>query len=372
MPGGVVDWGAMASSLIVAVGMSGGVDSTVAAWLLLREGHEVVGLTMQVWDGAAPLRDEGRSGCYGPGEARDLAAARSVAARLGVGHVTVPLASEYARCVLDPFRAAYRSGRTPNPCAMCNPTMKFGLLPERARALGVAFDRFATGHYARAERDAASGRYRLLRGADAAKDQSYFLARLSQAQLAGAIFPLGGLAKTEVVRLAREAGFGDIADREESQDFIEGESYDPLFDSRDRRPGPVIDTAGRPLGEHRGIVHYTVGQRQGLGVAAGERLYVKELRASDNTVVLGRRREIHRAGCRMEDVRWIAGAPPPDGMVCEVRLRYRHPGVRATLRSLPDGDWRVDFDTPQFAVAPGQAAVCYDGDEVLGGGWIGT
>ena len=355
--------------MTIAVGMSGGVDSTVTAWLLQRQGHEVVGLTMQIWDGSVALPDEGRSGCYGPGEARDLEFARDAAQRLGIRHVTVPLAEAYNRCVLDPFRADYRAGRTPNPCVVCNQRMKFGLLLEQARIQGITFDIFATGHYARVQHDDAAHIYRLLRGVDAAKDQSYFLSRLTQAQLQQVWFPLGGMTKPEVVKLAHEAGFSDVAAREESQDFIESESYAPLFNASDNRPGPIIDTAGRELGQHRGIVHYTVGQRQGMGIAAGGRRYVKELRPQTNTVVMGTREEVFSPGCRVEDVNWISGTPPAE-VTCRVLLRYHHPGVQTQLTPLADGAWQAAFAEPQFAVAPGQAAVFYAGDEVLGGGWI--
>ena len=356
--------------MTVAVGMSGGVDSTVTAWLLQRQGHEVVGLTMQIWDGSVELPDEGRTGCYGPGEARDLEFARDAAKRLSIRHVTVPLAEAYNRCVLDPFRADYRAGRTPNPCVVCNQRMKFGLLPDEARRQGVAFDRFATGHYARVEPGASRGIHRLLRGVDTAKDQSYFLSRLTQEQLRLVWFPLGGRIKAEVVRLAQEAGFGDVAAREESQDFIESDSYAPLFNVSDNRPGPIVDTTGRELGQHRGIVHYTVGQRQGIGIATGARLYVKELRPETNAVVMGTREEVFTPGCRVKDVNWISGTPPPAITTCRVLPRYHHPGVQAQLTPLPDGAWQVQFAEAQFAVAPGQAAVFYDGDEVLGGGWI--
>jgi len=359
----------MAATGTVCVGMSGGVDSTMTAWLLQREGYEVIGVTMQIWDGTVPLADAGRSGCYGPGEARDLESARAVAARLGIPHVVVPLAGEYRRRVLDYFRSEYRAGRTPNPCVVCNQQMKFGLLLERVREQGIACDWFATGHYVRVVR--AGGRCRLLRGVDARKDQSYFLARLTQEQLRSAMFPLGGLTKPEVVRRARAAGFADIAAREESQDFIESDDYAPLFQPTDNRPGPIVDTTGRVLGEHRGIVHYTVGQREGLGVAAAHRLYVKELRPATNTVVLARRDEVLSNGCRVAEVNWISGAAPADGAACVVQLRYRHRGVAATLHREPTaGVWRAEFAAPQFAVTPGQAAVFYAGDEVLGGGWI--
>jgi len=354
----------------IAVGMSGGVDSTMAAWLLKQQGHTVIGLTMQIWDGSLALPDEGRSGCYGPGEARDLEFARAAAARLGIPHHTVPLTEEYKQWVLDYFRSEYRAGRTPNPCVVCNHRIKFGLLLERARTLGFVFDKFATGHYARTTFDAATGRWHLLCGMDAKKDQSYFIARLSQAQLAQVLFPLGTLQKSEVVQLARNNGFAEIAAREESQDFIESEDYSPLFQPGESRPGPITDTAGHVLGEHRGIIHYTIGQREGLGIAAKERLYVQEIRPATNTIVLGRRDEVLSDFCRVTNINWIAGTPPTDGATCTVRLRYRHAGAPAKLSAQPDGAWRADFDEPQFAVTPGQAAVFYEGDEVLGGGWI--
>ncbi|MDD5704701.1 MAG: tRNA 2-thiouridine(34) synthase MnmA [Kiritimatiellae bacterium] len=354
----------------VAVGLSGGVDSAMAAWLLKRQGHELVGITMQIWDGTVALPDIGRAGCYGPGEARDIKAASDIAARLGIQHLTVPLAEAYKQAVLAPFRAAYRAGRTPNPCVLCNQLLKFGLLLQTARAMGISFDAFATGHYARVAYDTDRDGYTLRAGTDAAKDQSYFLARLNQSQLARILFPLGNMTKPDVIALARQAGFADVAGRAESQDFIESDSYDALFQPEDSQPGQVVDTAGKLLGRHRGIIHFTVGQRHRLGVATGERMYVKELRPATHTVVLGRREEVFRDNCLIEDPNWIAGEPPPAGSDCVIRLRYRHPGVAARLQPLPQGIWQATFAEPQFAVAPGQAAVCYRGDEVLGGGWI--
>jgi tRNA-specific 2-thiouridylase len=356
----------------IAVGLSGGVDSAMAAWLLLREGHEVVGVTMRTWPAAAdaPVPSaSSRRGCFGPCAEASLVRARDLARRLGIGHREIDLSDAFARYVLAPVRDTYRAGRTPNPCVLCNAAVKFGRLPALAREHGIAFDRFATGHYARMEREEATGRMRLFRGRDRGKDQSYFLARLSQAQLAEALFPLGELAKTEVLALARSNGFGDLAGREESQDFIAGTNKDLLFDPSDERPGPVMDTAGRVLGRHPGIVHCTVGQRQGIGVAAGERRYVKAIDAATDTVVVGRREELFRASCGLDGLSWIAGAPPGDGTRVRALLRYRHAGADAAFR-MGAGGVRLDFDVPQFAVAPGQAAVLYAGDEVLGAGWI--
>lgn len=350
--------------------MSGGVDSTMAAWLLKEQGHSVLGLTMQIWDGSISLPDTGRSGCFGPGEARDIEAAQAAAAQLGIPHHVIGLTEEYKEWVLDYFRAEYRAGRTPNPCVVCNHRLKFGLLLERARASGIVFDKFATGHYARVAPAAAGDGVRLLRGVDPKKDQSYFIARLTQTQLRGLAFPLGAMKKTEVLQLARDHGFAEVAKKEESQDFIESDDYSPLFRPGESRPGPIMDTAGKVLGRHRGIIHYTIGQREGLGVASAYRLYVKEIRAATNTIILGQRDEVLSDFCRVADVNWISSTPPPDGVECLARLRYRHTGAAAKLSAEPGGVWRAAFTEPQFAVTPGQAAVFYAGDEVLGGGWI--
>jgi len=254
---------------------------------------------------------------------------------------------------------------------LCNPHLKFGLLLERARSEGLAFDAFATGHYARVTTDPVSGQIRLWRGLDRSKDQSYFLARLSQQQLTSVLLPLGGLLKSQIIEIAQKAGFSDLLVHGESQDFMEGEGYTQLFDKTDSRPGPILDTAGRLLGQHRGLVHYTVGQREGLGVAASQRLYVKAIQPEQNTLVVGFREEVQSSSCLIHDVSWVSGSAPAEGEYT-VRLRYRHEGASAQLAHLPDGRMRLTFDVPQFAVAPGQAAVVYAGEEVLGSGWINT
>jgi len=399
----------------IALGMSGGVDSTVAACLLRAQGHTVIGVTMQIWDGrfqAEPLSPSGtaagmpcQSGCYGPGEPQVLAHTAALARRLGLEHHIVPLAAEYRRLVLDYFTAEYLAGRTPNPCVVCNRAIKFGLLPERLRAAGVEFDAFATGHYARVGRNPQTGLFDLRRGADRLKDQSYFLFYLNQQQLGRLILPLGDMTKVAVKELARQYGLQELTERSESQDFMGGADYGALFQPAAARPGPIVDEAGRVLGEHRGIIHYTIGQREGLGIAAGHRLFVKELRPETNTIVLAERTAVMRSSCMVENVRWIAGSPPEMDaqagslhykrraeeaqagslhykgrvqagspcrqVLCRVQLRYRHAGAPAALELLEAGRVRVSFDAPQFAVTPGQAAVFYRDDEVLGGGWIG-
>ena len=356
----------------VAVGLSGGVDSSVAAWLLKREGWRVTGLTMSIWDGSVPIPDLGLTGCFGPGEARDLEAAKNIAARIGIEHRVVPLAEEYKRTVLEYFREEYLAGRTPNPCVRCNQRMKFGFLLDQARRLGVEFEKFATGHYARVRFDAASGRWQLRRGVDAEKDQSYFLARLQQTQLAMLVFPLGERRKDEVKEIARGLGWGDLAEKDESQDFIECEDYSVLFQAGDAPPGEFVTRAGKVLGKHRGIIHYTIGQRKGLELGGGGTpWYVLEIDAPRNRVVVGTRAELSTRALAAGDLNWVALAEPPAGPLrCQVQIRQRHKAAAATVTATPGGRLEAAFDEPQFAVTPGQVAVFYDGDVVLASGTI--
>lgn len=357
---------------VVAVGLSGGVDSSVAAYLLQKKGYRVIGLTMQIWDGSLPIADEGRSGCYGPGEARDIEAARALAARLGIPHHVVPLAPEYATEVLDYFRGEYRAGRTPNPCVRCNRTMKFGLLLERARAMGIAFDHFATGHYARLE-TGVDGLPVLKRAVDQTKDQTYFLSRLTRQQLAGVQFPLGNLTKLEVKALAREIGWADVADKDESQNFIESKNYGVLFSDREQTPGPITDTQGKVLGQHRGIVNYTIGQRKGLGLGGtADPLYVVRLDACANTVIVGSHSDLFSRRLVAAELNWIGqpATPLEPTRVC-AKIRQQHTEAPATLCGIPNTDKvEVLFDEPQMSVTPGQVVVFYGDDLVLGSGII--
>ena len=345
----------------VVVAMSGGVDSSVAASLVVERGDEAIGVTMNLAGSS--------SRCCSLEDADD---ARRVADRLGMRFYVANYRERFQREVIEEFADAYLTGRTPIPCVACNQRFKFEYLLERARVFGA--EAVASGHYARVDRDPATGLFQLRRAVDAHKDQTYFLFGLSQAQLAAVEFPLGELTKGEVRERARQLGLV-TAEKPESQEicFVPDGDYARVVERvrPDGLPGEgeIVDGEGRVLGRHRGIHHYTVGQRRGLGIAAEERLYVTALDAERNRVVVGGERALEVPVARVERVRWIAGVPPPAGARAQVRIRHQHAGAAAQLEP-GDGATLVRFDAPVRAVAPGQAAVFYDGDVVLGGGWI--
>jgi tRNA-specific 2-thiouridylase len=347
---------------LTAVAMSGGLDSSVAAALLARSGEPVIGLSMLLWDRSSQERN-GR--CCG---SLDLGDARRVARQIGIPHYTLRLDDEFERLVVDPFVADYAAGRTPSPCIRCNTFVKFDAFVERARRLGA--ERIATGHYARIRRGPQG--LELHRAADEAKDQSYFLFELDVRQLAAAVFPLGELTKREVREEARRLGL-HVAEKGESMEicFVDGE-LEPFLEQRvavAAAGAEVVDRAGRRLGAAGPYYRYTVGQRRGLGVAGGERLYVLEVVPAENRVVVGERAELAAGGLRGERLHWI-GPPPPGEVEAVARIRSRHPGVASRIRPLGGGRVEVSFAHPQEGVAPGQAAVFYDGTRVLGGCWI--
>lgn len=349
----------------VVVAMSGGVDSSVAAALLRDAGHEVLGVTMR-------LLDDDRAG-RGPGGCCSVAAARDaarVAARLGIPHYPLDFREQIEQEVVEDFCSEYSRGRTPSPCIRCNERLKFGVLLDRLAEFGA--DRLATGHHARVAW--AAGGWRLLRARDRAKDQSYFLYRLDQDQLGRVLMPVGELTKAGVRERARDLGL-PVADKPESQEvcFIPGDDYAAFLRERCPAafvPGPVLDTSGNRVGEHRGIGHFTVGQRRGLGIPFGERRYVVAIDAGRNAVVVGREDEARSSSAGLEDVRWVSGKVPDAAFRALVRVRNVHEGGMAMVMPLADRRAVVRFDEPQWAVCPGQAAVFYDGDIVLGGGII--
>jgi tRNA-specific 2-thiouridylase len=356
----------MAARVIVA--MSGGVDSSVAAALLHAQGHEVSGVTLQLWGKDVCVSSGTRLCC----SVRDAVDAKSVARRVGIPHETLELAGLFREKVIGYFVDGYRRGLTPNPCIACNDHIKFGALLAFAQARGAEF--VATGHYARCAPEGPAGRHVLRRGADASKDQSYVLFNLTQAQLARSRFPLGELTKPQVRQVAGDLGLA-TAEKPESQDvcFVRDRDKDGFLRRElgaAEEPGPITDTEGRVLGTHRGLLGFTIGQREGLGLAVGRPLYVVAMDRAAHRLVVGPREALLRRTCLIERVNWVSIPVPEGPRAGLVQIRSRHEAAAAALTPLPDGRVRVDFDDPQPAVTPGQAAVFYEGDVVLGGGWI--
>ncbi len=360
--------------LTVAVGLSGGLDSAIAAYLLQQAGHQVIGLTMAIWDGSIPLspKSASRPGCFGPGETEDLRAAEMLARRLDIPHAVIPLAEEYKRSVLDYFREEYRAGRTPNPCVKCNQTMKFGFLLESARKLGLSFDAFATGHYARLREDAASHEPLLRQALHSRKDQSYFLSRLSREQLGSVLFPLGEMDKEEVRKLAIDIGWGDFAAKPESQDFLECGDYTALFTPEESVPGEFVDEKGQVLGEHQGLIHYTIGQRKGLGLGGlAAPLFVVSIDAAKNRVVLGPKEALYTSRVSAARLNYLVDPASPllDGPLL-ARLRLGHKGAQARIVSRKEDSVEVEFASPQLSATPGQVLALYADDGVVASGII--
>ena len=350
----------------IVAAMSGGVDSSVAAALLVEQGFDVVGVSMQVYD-----QREGAAGFGSCCTLDDLQDARRVAAALGIRHYILNLQRRFQETVIDDFVGEYLAGRTPLPCAHCNTDLKFAELVERAEGFGATA--VATGHYARVERAEGGGPWRLRRGVDAAKDQSYFLFGLTQAQLSRAMFPLGALTKPQVREIARARGL-QVADKRDSQEicFVTGGDYAAVVERAAPSPsgGDVVDREGRVLGRHAGIHHFTIGQRKGLNLSAGVPLYVVEMSSATGRVTVGPREALERRSLGASRVNWVSGEAPAEARRLRVQIRSRHQAAPAVVTPEADGRARVLFDEPQAAITPGQAAVFYAGDEVVGGGWI--
>ncbi len=353
----------------LAVAMSGGVDSAVAAAILREEGHSVVGLTMNLWPEWLPEPDDAFRACCGVSAIGD---ARAVARQLGIRHYVLNLREQFERAVIDEFVDEYARGRTPNPCIACNRAIKFSLLLRKVQAMGL--EGLATGHYARIRHDAARGRFLLLRGRDPVKDQSYVLFGLSQAQLAHLRFPVGEHTKTHIRAIARRLGL-PVAEKADSQEicFVPQGHYADLVAQRRpeaARPGPILDRAGRRVGTHDGVGRFTIGQRRGLGLAAGRPLYVTHIDPARNTVVVGGARDLLVEEVAARQVNWIEGTVPPQPLRVTARVRHAARETSALAWLDPSGALRVRFDEPQRAAAPGQAVTLYQGEVVLGGGII--
>ena len=351
----------MASSRVL-VGMSGGVDSSVAAALLLEEGFDVVGVTLRFWGE--------RNRCC---SVEDLADAQKVAARLGIPHYVIHMEEAFKREVVDYFVAEYRRGRTPNPCALCNPKIKFGELFRKARELGA--ETLATGHYAAiTPPESSHGRYGLRRGLEHDKDQSYFLARLSQEQLAHARFPIGGQAKEAIRQKAKRLGL-EVATKKDSQEacFIPDGDVAGFIQTQLEGTfpeGEIVDRHGHVLGKHKGIIGYTIGQRKGLGIALGRPQYVIGIDPEDNLVIVGEDEDLMKRRFIATAAHWIGIenlAAPRDA---EIRIRYKHSPARGRIYPYKEGQVEVQFEEAQRAITPGQLAVFYQDDAVLGSAWI--
>ncbi len=351
----------------VAVGMSGGVDSSVAALLLKEQGNDVIGISMSIWDDSLKCGERKKHSCYGPEERQEQTEAKKICDSIGIPFYVFDCSKDFNKTVINYFKNEYMSARTPNPCIVCNYKIKFDALLQTAVSSGILFDKFATGHYARIEFDSLTGRHVLKKAADRKKDQSYFLYRLSQKQLSMVIFPIGGLTKEIVRGMARERGIA-VSDKEESQDFYSG-NYRELIDIQEA-DGDIILTSGKVVGRHMGIWNYTPGQRRGLGIAFPEPLYVIRLDAKTNTVVVGTKKEINIASFIVKDINWVAVEKPDMSFPAIIKIRSSCRELNASVELLNDSEAKVMLKDSYEPVSPGQSAVFYDGDYVIGGGEI--
>ena len=352
----------------ILVGMSGGVDSSVTAMLLQKQGHEVIGATMSIWDKNTNFRgDLSADSCFSPHEEQDIAAAKEICNKMGIPYYVLDCSARYKQMVLDNFKSEYKAGRTPNPCVMCNSYIKFNALPEEAAAQGIEFAKFATGHYAQVVFNQTSQRYEIHRGVDNTKDQSYFLYRLNQEQLGRVVMPLGAYTKKQVRQMAAEFGL-TVADKPDSQDFYSGDINDIL--QNEPLTGNFVNKDGKILGKHQGYWNYTIGQRRGMGIAAERPLYVIGINKDANEVVVGFEEECERSGLVAANLCWSSISGINEPLECEAKIRSSQQPTAVKVIPKANGKMEVLFYTKQKAIAPGQSVVLYRDNVVLGGGII--
>ena len=351
----------------IAVGMSGGVDSSVAALLLKEQGHDVIGLSMAIWDGKNSSSLKKRNACYGPDEKYDIADAEKICRMLDIPFHVIDCRRQYREEVLTYFRGEYLSGRTPNPCVVCNHRIKFGSLLNTARSSGLEFEMFATGHYAIVEYDDENDRYLLKKSKDMKKDQSYFLYMLNQDQLHNTLFPLGTMIKNEVRAIAEKAGL-PVSDKKESQDFYEGD-YGELLEVSDSE-GEIVHVDGRVLGRHKGIWNYTPGQRKGLSISNSEPLYVVKLDRRYNRVVVGTKDDTLISSFYVKNINWIDLNKHRGRFQAEVKTRYSQAEIKCDIEILDMLKAKVTPVEKAQSISPGQSAVFYNNDSIIGGGII--
>lgn len=353
----------------ILVGLSGGVDSSIAAYLLLKKGYEVVGITMRIYDSKRypDLPKSQRESCFGDDEEQSIKDAENVAKHYNIPFYVIDLIDEYERFILDYFRNEYKAGRTPNPCIKCNKEIKFGFLIEKAIQAGIAFDFLSTGHYAKIEYLEGENRYLLKKAKFLEKDQSYFLSLLNQKQLSKIILPLGDYSKKEVREIAKSIGLFNH-NKIESQDFYCG-NYTYLLKEKPKK-GNIVDISGRILGQHNGIENFTIGQRKGLKISSKKPLYVVYIDKEKNEVVVDYENGLFNDTMIVSNINWVSIEEPKKEIRAKVRIRYRHIEDDATIYPISDSQIKVIFDKPQRAITPGQVAVIYHNDTVMGAGFI--
>lgn len=351
----------------ILVGMSGGVDSSVAAMLLKEQGHDVIGATMSIWGKGDNIKSNNKNACYGPDEKEDIEEARRICKEIGIPFYVFDCIDQYEKLVFENFKDEYLCGRTPNPCIWCNSLIKFDVLPFIAKQSGIQFDKFATGHYARIEFDEKQNKHVLKKGIDLQKDQSYFLYRLKQSQLSNILLPIGQYTKHEIREIAKTKGL-TVAEKPDSQDFYSGD-YNELLNVQEKE-GNIIDKNGNILGKHNGIWNFTIGQRKGIGVSAKEPLYVLELIKDTNEVVVGFEDATLKKALLANKLNWIAIDKLDSKLNVKAKIRSAQTETNVEIKPLDNDNISVEFEDLQKSVTPGQSIVFYENDTVIGGGII--